>query len=279
VIGMTYLDLLQVYNIKNGKNLNNISAIFDGIDIDSRINIEVLATTILDECGAMRCIYDTTPAFKIFSDNFFKKYKDNITKILDALEVNYGPLESINFNWTETTNISQNLDTDENSTEDRTKSNTGTQDKSNTGTSTRNNTGTKETTNTGTVSDSGNGSEENKVSAMNDSNYQPDSNRTTSNTNTRTDNTSELETDNLSEQRRDDLLETITDDKREVIDANNTRTKNEQLTWGETDTHSERGSKGFAYQDLIQKEIKLRNFSIYEWISKKYAKELFLLVY
>lgn len=276
---MTYLDLLQVYNIKNGKDLDDISAIFDGIDIDSRIDIGVLATTILDECGAMRVIYDTTPAFKIFSDNFFKKYKESITKILDTLAVEYGPLESINFNWTETTNISQNLDTDENTVEDRTKTNTGTQDTTNTGTSTKNNTGTKETENSGTVTDSGEGGEENKVSAMNDSNYQPDSTRSTTSSNTRTDNTVQTQTDNLSETVTDNLLKTVTDNKQESIDANNTRTKNEQLTWTETDTHNERGSKGFAYQDLIQKEIKIRNFSIYSWIANKYAKELFLLVY
>jgi hypothetical protein len=276
---MTYLDLIEIYNLKTGRDLNDITSIFADIDIDSRVDINTLAVTILDECGAMRCIYDTSPTFKVFSDNFFKKYKESITKILDALEVQYSPLESINFNWTETTDISQNLDTDENAREDRTKSNTGGQTKTNTGTSTKTNTGTKTTENSGTQTDTGSGSEENTISAMNDSNYQPDSHKSTSSTNTRTDDLSEVEHDNLSEERSDNLLEEISDNKLETIDANNNRTKNEQLTWGETDTHTERGSKGFAYQDLIQKEIKIRNFSIYGWIAKKYAKELFILVY
>ena len=244
---MTYLDLLQVYNLQNGKELNDIISIFDDIDIDSRIDKNVLATSILDECGAMRCIYNTSPTFKVFSDNFFKKYKDNITRILDAMGVEYSPLESINFDWTETTEISQNLDTDENTVEDRTKTNRD----------------TETTTNTGTVGESSNGTEENTISAMNDSNYQPDSHKTTNNSTMRTNN----------------LNENVVTNGSENIDANNSRTKNEQLTWSETDTHNEKGSKNFPYQDLIQKELKLRNFSIYNWISEKYAHELFLLVY
>lgn len=276
---MTYLDLIQVYNLQHDKDLSDVVSIFDGIDIDSRIDIETMALTILDECGAMRCIYETSPTFKVFSDNFFKKYKESISRILDALEVEYSPLESVNFSWTEETDINQNLDTDENYEEDRLKTNTGSQTRENRGTTTTTNTGTKEISNTGTQTESGSGTEDNTISAMNESTYQPDSHRTTSSSNTKTDNLSELETDNLAEERADNLTEETVDDKQEQINANNNRVKNEQLVWDEVDKHTERGSKNFAYQDLIQKEIKIRNFSIYGWISKKYASELFLLVY
>ena len=114
---------------------------------------------------------------------------------------------------------------------------------------------------------------------MNDSDYQPDKHRSTTSNNNRTENNSETEEQNLAEEITENRSEETIDNKTENIDANNNRTKNEQLTWGETDTHRETGSKGFAYQDLIQKEMKIRNFSIYGWISKKYASELFLLVY
>lgn len=244
---MTYLDLLQVYNLQNSKELNDIVSIFDGIEIDERVNKSIMATAILDECGAMRCIYNTSATFKVFSDNFFKKYKDNITRILDAMGVEYNPLDSMNFNWTETTNISQIMDTDENTTEDRTKTNND----------------HETTTNTGTVGESGDVTEDNTVSAMNESTYQPDSHKSTNSSNTRTNN----------------LTENVVDTKSENINSDNNRTKNEQLTWNETDAHNERGNKNFPYQDLIQKELELRNFSIYNWISEKYAHELFLLVY
>lgn len=276
---MTYLDLLQVYNLTSGRDLNDIVSIFNDIDIDPRVDKVVMATTILDECGAMRCIYDTSPTFKVFSDNFFAKYKESISRILDALEVEYSPLESVNFTWTEKTDISQNMDTDENVNEDRQKMNTGSQTKQNTGTSTISDSGNVTTSTTGTDSDSGSGTEDNTISAMNESTYQPDSHRTTSSTNTNTKNLQEQEVRNTAEERSDDLQEEIIDDKQESIEANNTRQKTEALVWDELDTHTEKGSKGYAYQDLIEKEMKIRNFSIYGWIAKKYASELFLLVY
>lgn len=276
---MTYLDLLEIYNLKNDKDLNDIVAIFADADIDERVDKSILAGTILDECGAMHCIYTTSPTFKFMSDNFFARYKDNISRVLDALEVKYNPLESINFDWTEKTDIKQDLDTTEDYTEDRTKTNTGTTTTSNTGTTSTNETGSVDVINTGTQDNQSSLTEENKISAMNDSNYQPDSYKESSSTNTRTDDLSEHTNKDLQSVRQDALTEEQADDKREQVNANNNRTKNEGLVWDETDTHTERGSKGFAYQDLISKELKIRNFSIYSWIAKKYAKEMFLLVY
>lgn len=276
---MTYLDLLEIYNLKNNKDLNDIVAIFADADIDERVDKSILAGTILDECGAMHCIYTTSPTFKFMSDNFFARYKDSISRVLDALEVKYNPLESINFDWTEKTDIKQDLDTVEDYTEDRTKTNTGTTTTSNTGTTSTNETGSVDVINTGTQDNQSSLTEENKISAMNDSDYQPDSYKESSSTNTRTDDLSEHTNKDLQSVRQDALTEEQADDKREEVNANNNRTKNEGLVWDETDTHTERGSKGFAYQDLISKELKIRNFSIYSWIAKKYAKEMFLLVY
>lgn len=276
---MTYLDLIQIYNLQSGRDLNDIEAIFSDIDIDDRVDKSILAGTILDECGAMDCIYTTSPTFKFFSDKFFARYKDNISRVLDTLEVKYNPIESMNVNWTEKTDITQNLDTTEDLTEDRTRTNTGATTKNNTGSVTTNEGGSVDTTNTGTQGNTSSGTEDNTISAMNDSNYQPDTHRTTSSTNSRTDNLSENIVKNLQTTREDSLSEVTEDDKTERIDANNNRVKNEGLVWNETDTHNETGNKGFAYQDLINKELKIRNFSIYSWIAKKYAKEMFLLVY
>lgn len=276
---MTFLDLIQIYNLQSDRDLNDIEAIFADIDIDERIDKSILAGTILDECGAMNCIYTTSPTFKFMSDNFFARYKESITRVMDTLEVQYSPIETININWTENTDITQNLDTTEDAVEDRTKTNTGTTTTTNTGTTSTTEGGTIETANTGTQNNNGSLTEENKISAMNDSNYQPDSNKTGTSTNSRTDNLLEHTSKNLQTVKEDALNEEEEDNKREQINANNNRTKNEDLVWDETDTHTERGSKGFAYQDLISKELKIRNFSIYSWIAKKYAKEMFLLVY
>lgn len=228
---MTFLDMIEIYNVKNGYELNDIEKIFDGIVLDSRLDKSTLIGVLLDQCGAMHCIYETTATFKYFSDNFFKKYEWNIGKLVDSIEVEYNPLENRKLHWTETTDITQNLDTSETSDEDRTKRNTGTQ------------------------GSAYNENETNTISAMNSSTYEPDSKRDTSGSNTRTDNLSE------------------------VIDATNSRNKDEDLTWDETDEHTETGTVNTAYQDLIKKEREQAQFNVYNWIANKYSKELFLLVY
>lgn len=228
---MNLASMIEMYNIKIGNNIDDVESLYADIDIDARLDKSILINSILDECGAMNCLYTTTATFKRFSDNFFKKYKWNIAKLLDTLELRYDPIKNKNVQWTETTSIEQNLNTEEESGETRNRANTGTQGNQYSET------------------------EENTISAMNSSTYQPDNNRSSSGSNTRTDN----------------LNEAITSDK--------DRNKNEALTWEETDTHIESGVNDAIVQELIEKERKVAQFSIYNWIAKKYAKELFLLIY
>lgn len=244
---MNLVDLIQIYNINSGRDLDDVDAFYADIDIDSRLDKDVLINCILDECGAMRVLYDTTGVFKRFSDNFFKKYKYNIGKLIDSLEFEYDPISNLNKEWTETTSIEQQLDTSEEHDESRSRSNTGTQG----------------VTNTGTQGTSYSDEKTNTVSAMNSDNYEPDNKSETSGSNTRTDNLSEVRTDNLSES----------------ISADVDKTKNENLSWEETDTHTEKGTNNVVIQELIEKERKIAQFSVYNWITKKYASELFLLVY
>lgn len=292
---MTFLDMIEIYNVTKGNDENDIGSLFVDIDIDERLDKDILVGSLLDECGAMRCIYETTATFKYFSDLFFKKYKWNINKLLDTLELRYDPIKNINLEWTETTDISQDLATEEEANENRTKQNTGTQTSANTGTQTNANTGTQTNAsnetenvdNTGTQSNEYSEEQTNTISAMNSSDYEPDNHRDTSGGNTRTDdlsssrtdNISSTRTDNLSSTRTDNLTETRTDDLEESITAGKDRSKNENLTWDEEDKHYESGYKDVIVQDLIAKERKISEFSIYGWIAKKYAKEMFLLVY
>ena len=364
---VTLLDLIEIYNFNTGRDLNDLGAIFADIELDTRLDKNILIGSILDECGAMRAIYDTTPTFKYFSDNFFKKYKWNIGKLVDTLEAKYDPLINKSLEWTETTDIAQDLLTEEGREEGRTKNNTGTQTTNDTGTQTVEDTGTQTTENTGTQTTRDTGTQTtnetgtqttnetgtqttnetgtqttnetgtqttnetgtqtnvfdedqvNTVSAMNSSTYEPDNMRETDSTNTRTDNlqnqrtdnlqnqrtdnlqnqrtdnlqnqrtdnleserTDNLEsqrTDNLQSERTDNLQSQRTDNLTETIESSIDRNKNENLTWDETDKHIENGLVNITYQELLEKERKIAQFSIYNWITKKYAKELFLLVY
>lgn len=228
---MTLLDIIEMYNIDKGNELDDIEAIYADIELDSRLDKSVLCGVLLDECGAMNSLYNTTPTFKYFSDNFFKKWKWSITKLIDTMELEYEPLYNMNKEWEEVTKIEQNLDTAEGVEENRNKKNTGT-----------------------TEHEYGE-DEERTISAMNSDNYEPDNKSEQSGNNKRT----------------DDLNEDITSESE--------RNKNEALTWDETDTHKEKGTNNVIVQDLIQKERKISDFSIYGWIAKRYAKELFLMVY
>ena len=244
---MTLLDIIQVWNLEHDNDLNDLESLYEDIVLDERLDKETLVGVLLDECGACESVYNTSPTFKYFSDLFFKKYQWNITKLADSLEFEYNPLKNRNVEWTETTSIEQILDTDEDTSESRSKVNTGTQTKND----------------TGTQGNQYNETETNTISAMNSNDYQPDNESETTGGNTRT--------DNLQSQRTDNLNEAIT--------ATTDRNKAEDLTWEETDTHSESGTNNIPYQDLIEKERKVAQFSLYGWIAKKYRNELFLLVY
>lgn len=228
---MTLLDIIEMYNIDKGNELDDIEAIYADIELDNRLDKSVLCGVLLDECGAMNSLYNTSPTFKYFSDNFFKKWKWSITKLIDTMELEYEPLYNMNKEWEEITKIEQNLDTAEGVEESKNKKNTG------------------------TIEHEYGEDEERTISAMNSDNYEPDNKSEQSGNNKRT----------------DDLNEDITSESE--------RNKNEALTWDETDTHKEKGTNNVIIQDLIQKERKISDFSIYGWIAKRYAKELFLMVY
>lgn len=276
---MTFLDMIEMYNLMKNKPLDEIGSMFEDIDIDERVDKDILVGALLDECGAMRCLYETTATFKYFSDNFFKKYKWNITKLLDTLELKYDPIKNVNLEWTETTMINQDLATEEEANENRTKQNTGTQTNANTGTQTNASNETENVNNTGTQSNGYTGEQTDTVSAMNSSDYEPDRHVDISSVNIRSDDLASDRTDDISSTRTDNLTETRTDDLNENIISGKDRSKNENLTWNEEDKHIESGYKEATVQDLISKERKIAEFSIYRWISRKYAKELFLLVY
>ena len=192
---MTLLDIIETYNIMHDKPLDDMGSIYADIDIDERLDKDILIGALLDQCGAMRVIYETTPTFKYFSDNFFKKYKWNIGKLLDTLDLEYDPIKNKNVEWTETTSIEQNLDTAEESGENRNRKNTGTQTSWDTGTQTSKDTGTQINKDTGTQENEYEEHEENTISAMNSGNYQPDNKSDKDGNNTRTDNLTSTRTD------------------------------------------------------------------------------------
>lgn len=293
---MTLIDLINTWNLEHDVELDNFETFFAGCTIDNRLDRGVVIGTILDECGSMKPLYNVSGTFKWFTENWFKKYQWNIGKLCDTLDFEYNPLRNKWSESTDTVMIDQNLKTDEDVTESSERDNTGTRTVADTGTQRTDNTGTQKTNDTGTQRTNDTGTQrteygettENTISAMNSGTYQPDNNsvmsgdseRTDDLESLRTDNLESLRTDNLESLRTDNLESLRTDNLKEVVEKANGRDKEEVLDWDETDTHAEEGMSGSTtYQDLIEKERKIAQFSVYNWIAKKFASEMFLLVY
>lgn len=292
---MTLIDLINTWNLRNDKEIDDLTSFFEGCVIDSRLDRDIVIMSIIDECGSMKPLYNVSSTMRVFTENWFKKYQWNIGKLCDTLDFEYDPLTNKRTDWTEKVDIDQNLATEEDIEESRERNNTGTQSTADTGTQSKTNTGTQSMANTGTQKTENTGTQrtdydedvENTISAMNESGYQPDNKSETDGGSTRTDdlemlrtdNLNGTRTDNLNEMRTDNLNSLRTDNLTENIARASDRDKNENLQWNETDTHEESGLVNGTFQDLIEKERKIAQFSIYNWIAKKYASEMFLLVY
>lgn len=117
--------------------------LWNDIDIDTRINKDILILEIVKNCGGMTPLVNTWESFKMYSDGFFAKWKYQISKLLDTLEFDYNPI----WNKDGTTKYIKNTDRERN--EERTDDYTENNDTS------------------------GNSTNENTVSAYDSSSYQP----------------------------------------------------------------------------------------------------------
>ena len=90
---MTLIDLCEIYAINTGAG-SNYKAIFADIELDSRLQISDFCNLLFQRYGNAEPAYNTTNVFKLFSDAWFKRNADTIKRILDALELEYNPIEN-----------------------------------------------------------------------------------------------------------------------------------------------------------------------------------------
>lgn len=67
---------------------------FDDADIDERLDKEELKMAILERCGTLLPVYTRSEMFKSFSDSFFKRRKNIISKLIDTTEFDYNPIDN-----------------------------------------------------------------------------------------------------------------------------------------------------------------------------------------
>ena len=101
---MKLIEVMKKY--KEDQGSSNMFEIFKDYELDNRLDKNALNVFILDELGAMDVWYEDPEVYKVFSDNFFEIWKDNIKKLTDTVMAEYNLLQ--NTNMTETAVIIPN---------------------------------------------------------------------------------------------------------------------------------------------------------------------------
>ena len=86
------IDLLEIASLKSG-NKSELELIKD-IDVDARVDKEVLAQEIVVKCGAMCPVYNTSWSFLYWHKHWFELHKREISELCNTLEYEYIPIES-----------------------------------------------------------------------------------------------------------------------------------------------------------------------------------------
>lgn len=88
------IDLMELYRILNSSDDPELllKDMMEEASLDERIDRDILADTIVSECGSMFPRWNTTTVFKRFGINFFRRTSREIRRDLDALELEYDPL-------------------------------------------------------------------------------------------------------------------------------------------------------------------------------------------
>ena len=106
---MKLIEVMKKY--KEDQGSSNMFEIFKDYELDNRLDKNALNLFILDELGAMDVWYEDPEIYKVFSDNFFEIWKDNIKKLTDTVMAEYNLLQNTNMTETTTVEIDQDMDT------------------------------------------------------------------------------------------------------------------------------------------------------------------------
>ena len=229
---------MEIWAIKN--NSNNPMEMLKQGEFDSRINLDLLAGKIVQVCGAMAPVYNTTDSYVYFHKQFFMMWKTQISKLLDTMEYEYEPLENY-----------RRIEDMKHTDSDKKTETEGITGESNS---------TDKTTGTTSTSSDKSSTVEDKTSAFNESVYQPD----------------KQSTDTGKVTGKEDR----TDESNGTTKNKTDRSKTEERNASAKDDNTIRGLNGlFTTQQLIKQEREIAEFNVYQWIVNKYMEELFICVF
>ena len=73
---------------------NYDNSLFNEIDVDARLNKNLLITYIMQYCADNEVLYTNPDILKMCVNAFFQARKDNYARIIDALTAEYNPIEN-----------------------------------------------------------------------------------------------------------------------------------------------------------------------------------------
>lgn len=101
---MNLIDLMNIWAINNGAN--NPKDMLMNIDLDERIDKELLCQQIVIKCGNLTPLFNTSWSYEEFHKHWFKYHKGEIQKLIDTTMYEYNALET----FTRYENLSHNAD-------------------------------------------------------------------------------------------------------------------------------------------------------------------------
>lgn len=219
-------------------------SLFNNIEVDSRLNKNLLLTYIFEYAGSNEVRYSEPAILKMVIETFFKTKMANYSRMIDALLAEYSPIENYDRIEERTLNIEKTNNENNYGNNDYTDSRTTTSQ------SAESIVNSKDSTN------------ENTVSAYNSTNYQPSEKNTASEAGNSTDNITASGSDDLSHKN------------------NFSSTKKGNETQGHTENLRAHGNIGVTTnQQMIREEIELRKLNIYEIIALDFESYVTLTVY
>lgn len=299
---MTINDLFHVYAMKHG---TETAGMLQDYPLDSRLDRDALNGMILLELGDRVPYYNETTVLKYAIDNWFATHNKNITRLVDAISIEYDPLrpkeewedtaEDLNKNETVNKEIEKVREFDTDETKEYNSSETNTHNTTDKITHNTTNTTTYNSTNTITADDAvrettGN-TDTNEISAYNSSGYQPQAKVTSSGTDTSIVTKQDSDTKTGSDTNK--ITGTETDEKtgsdtlaRAGEDTNKNRgtiTETESGVDKEAQASEQNqinrhlwGRDVESIADLIEDELKLAKWNIYEWIVNNLGEKICL---
>lgn len=265
----TLNDLFHIYALSHN---NDTSAMLTDYILDSRLSRADLNNMILLELGDRQVYYNDTVVMKFAIDNWFATHRLNIKRLVDAIEAEYNPIYPKE-EWEE---ITENLDRKEEMNKDVTHvKEYDTNEIQGYGSENTTTYNTENKIKTDTTEETGN-TETNEISAYNASSYQPQARVTNSGRDDSKVESTEAKTgtdrNTLSGEDSTKMQGTVTDTEHGLDRDGKIKqdTDKNRHTWGR-DVEK--------VSDLLEGEIRLAKFNVYEWICARLEEKICLAIF